>query len=48
VLGGGFGRLLALHTGHMGVLWAPVAFYLGIPLLDYLLGEDTSNPRRRR
>lgn len=37
--------LLTLYTGDARVLWIQVAFfYLGVPLLDYLLGEDTSNP----
>ena len=40
-----FGPFLTLTTGDPRTLWIQVAFfYLGIPLLDYLLGEDTSNP----
>ena len=36
---------LALATGDARALWIPVAFfYLFVPLLDWLLGEDQSNP----
>lgn len=39
------GPLLMLRTGDARWLWAPVAFfYLVAPLLDFLLGEDRSNP----
>jgi len=39
------GPLLTLTTGDPRTLWLQVAFfYLCVPLLDYLLGEDTSNP----
>jgi alkane 1-monooxygenase len=41
----GFGPLLMLATHDARALWIPVAFfYLVAPLLDYLLGEDRSNP----
>jgi len=39
------GPLLMLAHGDPRVLWLPVAgFYLVVPLLDLLLGEDTGNP----
>jgi alkane 1-monooxygenase len=39
------GPWLTLTTGDPRTLWIQVAFfYLCVPLLDYLLGEDTSNP----
>lgn len=39
------GPLLYFATGSALWLWFPLAFnYAAIPLLDFLLGEDTSNP----
>ncbi len=39
------GPLLMLRTGDMRLLWVPVAFfYLVGPVLDYVMGEDRSNP----
>ena len=39
------GPLLAVWLDDARVLWLPVAaFYVGVPLLDLLLGEDLSNP----
>ncbi len=39
------GPALYLATGNALWLWAPLAFHYGvIPALDYLLGEDRSNP----
>jgi len=38
---------VAYLTGHTHPLWffaSMLAIYLGVPLLDYLLGEDLSNP----
>ena len=41
----GFGPLLMIALDDPRALWIPVAFfYLVAPLLDYLLGEDQSNP----
>ena len=41
----GFGPLLMIVLDDARALWIPVAFfYLVAPLLDYLLGEDQSNP----
>jgi alkane 1-monooxygenase len=41
----GFGPLLMLATGNPLALWIPVAFfYVVAPLLDWLMGEDRSNP----
>ena len=41
----GFGPLLMITLDDVRALWIPVAFfYLVAPLLDYLLGEDLSNP----
>lgn len=41
----GIGPLLVLATGDARMLWLQVAFfYLVIPLLDWLMGEDQSNP----
>ena len=41
----GFGPLLMLSTGDARMLWLPVVFfYVVAPLLDWLLGEDQSNP----
>jgi alkane 1-monooxygenase len=41
----GFGPLLMLSTGDPRALWIPVAFfYVVAPLLDWLMGEDRSNP----
>ncbi len=39
------GPALYLWSGNALLLWLPVAInYFGVPLLDLLLGEDTSNP----
>lgn len=39
------GPALFFATGNALLLWAPLAFYyIVIPVLDMLLGEDTSNP----
>ena len=39
------GPALVLWTGNALWLWGPVAFsYLVVPLLDWLMGEDQSNP----
>ena len=41
----GSGALLVLATGDARAAWLPVAFlYLVVPLLDWALGEDRSNP----
>ena len=41
----GAGGLLVLATGEAWTAWLPVAFlYLAVPVLDWLLGEDRSNP----
>jgi alkane 1-monooxygenase len=41
----GFGPLLMVASGDVRALWIPVAFfYIVAPLLDWLLGEDLSNP----
>ena len=41
----GFGPLLMVTTGDVRALWFPVVFfYVFAPLLDWLLGEDLSNP----
>ncbi len=41
----GAGPLLMLASGSALALWGPVAFnYLLVPLIDWLLGEDRSNP----
>lgn len=41
----GFGPLLMLATGDPRALWIPVAFfYVVAPMLDWLMGEDRSNP----
>ena len=40
------GPFLTMATGDPRTLWIQVLFfYLGVPLLDYFLGEDTSNPQ---
>ena len=39
------GPVMTMATGNAGLLWLPLAFYyLAIPLLDMLIGEDRSNP----
>jgi len=39
------GPALMASSGDPGALWIPVAFFYGmVPLLDYFLGEDRSNP----
>ena len=39
------GPLLVMATGEPLLLWLPLAFYyLAIPLLDMLIGQDRSNP----
>ena len=39
------GPALMLLTGQAWALWLPVVFfYAAVPLLDYVLGEDRSNP----
>ena len=39
------GPLLVLATDQLWMLWLPVAlFYLVLPALDFLMGEDTTNP----
>lgn len=39
------GPLLYLATGNALLLWLPLAFYyITVPLLDMLIGEDQSNP----
>lgn len=39
------GPILYLQTGHTAWLWVFLAFfYLGVPVLDYLVGEDKQNP----
>ncbi|MCL6414915.1 alkane 1-monooxygenase [Aestuariirhabdus sp. Z084] len=39
------GPILFILTGDALLLWVPVAFnYLGMPLLDVIMGEDRSNP----
>ncbi len=41
----GFGPLLMLATDDPRALWIPVAFFYAVaPLLDWLMGEDRSNP----
>ena len=41
----GFGPLLMVTSGDVRALWLPVAFfYLVAPLLDWIMGEDLSNP----
>lgn len=41
----GFGPLLMVTSGDVRALWFPVAFfYIVAPALDWLLGEDMSNP----
>ncbi len=41
----GIGPLLMLATGDARLLWIPVVFfYVVAPMLDWLLGEDRSNP----
>lgn len=41
----GAGPLLYLTTGQAALLWVPVGvIYLGLPLLDHLIGVDASNP----
>jgi len=41
----GSGPLLIFLTGHPVCAWIPVIFvYLIIPMLDFILGEDRSNP----
>ena len=41
----GIGPLLVMLTGDARMLWIQVAFfYLVIPLMDWLMGEDQSNP----
>ncbi len=41
----GLGPLLMLATGDTRALWIPVVFfYVVAPVLDWLLGEDRSNP----
>jgi alkane 1-monooxygenase len=38
---------VAYLSGHTHPMWffaSMIAIYLGVPLLDYLLGEDLSNP----
>ena len=37
--------MVYLRTGHAGPMWLPLLFYyVGIPLLDWVMGRDTSNP----
>ena len=39
------GPALMVSSGDPGALWIPVVFFYGVvPLLDYFLGEDRSNP----
>ncbi|MDF1723416.1 MAG: alkane 1-monooxygenase [Alcanivorax sp.] len=39
------GPLMVMATGEAWLLWLPLVFYyLAIPLLDMLIGEDRSNP----
>jgi alkane 1-monooxygenase len=41
----GFGPVLMMITGDARALWVPVVFFYGMaPLVDYLMGEDLSNP----
>jgi len=41
----GSGALLVLFTGDARAAWIPIVFIYGaVPLLDWLLGEDRSNP----
>lgn len=41
----GSGAMLLLATGDARVAWLPVVFlYAAVPLLDWLMGEDRSNP----
>jgi alkane 1-monooxygenase len=41
----GIGPTLVLVTGDPRMLWIQVAFfYLALPLLDFIMGEDKSNP----
>ena len=41
----GCGPLFYRWTSSVAAMWIPVAVvYLGIPLLDILLGEDLNNP----
>lgn len=41
----GFGPLLMMAMHHTRALWLPALFFYGLaPLLDWLLGEDQSNP----
>jgi alkane 1-monooxygenase len=41
----GSGAFLLMVTGDMRAVWLPVIFiYIGVPLLDMVLGEDQTNP----
>ena len=41
----GFGPLLMVTTGDVRALWIPVVFFYCVaPLLDWIMGEDLSNP----
>jgi alkane 1-monooxygenase len=41
----GLGPVMMIASGDVRALWIPVVFFYGIaPLLDWLLGEDRSNP----
>ena len=41
----GIGPSLMIASGDPRALWIPVLFfYLVVPLLDWLMGEDRSNP----
>ena len=39
------GPIMYMYTGHTQWLWVFLAFfYLGLPVLDYMFGEDKQNP----
>ena len=41
----GIGPAMMVATGNPAALWIPVAFFhLVVPLIDWILGEDLSNP----
>jgi len=43
--GAPLGPIMYMYTGHTQWLWAFLAFfYLGLPILDYMFGEDKQNP----
>ncbi|MCZ8014515.1 MAG: alkane 1-monooxygenase [Limnobacter sp.] len=43
--GAPLGPIMYMYTGHTQWLWVFLAFfYLGLPVLDYMFGEDKQNP----